>query len=266
MFVFFTLTCLLAWAWWIASISLASPSISPTLLGLIALPGTFAPAIVALWLTARAEGPAGVSALLGRTLRAGAGPGWYLLAVFYVAAAKLIAAVAHRLIAGEWPVFAALPWYALFAATFLSTPFQAGEELGWRGYALPRLTTRFGLARASILLGAIWAAWHLPLFYLPGTNTTGQPFLPYALAVTALSVAMAALYRISNGSLLLMMVMHAAANNMGSLVSGRTADATDPLALQASTMAWLVPAALWVGAGCFLFWMSRREDRTGPPL
>ena len=63
---------------------------------------------------------------------------------------------------------------------------------------------------------------------------------------------MAALYRISNGSLLLMMVMHAAANNMGSLVSGRTPGATDPLSLHASTMAWLITAALWVGAAGFL--------------
>jgi membrane protease YdiL (CAAX protease family) len=53
-------------------------------------------------------------------------------------------------------------------ATLLSTPVQAGEEIGWRGYALPALATRFGLGPVSILVGLAWGIWHLPFFFLPG--------------------------------------------------------------------------------------------------
>ena len=63
-----------------------------------------------------------------------------------------------------------------------------------------------------MLLGLIWAFWHLPLFFIPGVDKSGQSFPVYALQVTALSVAMAWLYGHSNGSLLLAMLMHSAAN------------------------------------------------------
>jgi membrane protease YdiL (CAAX protease family) len=68
---------------------------------------------------------------------------------------------------------------------------QVGEELGWRGYALPRLARRFGLGGASLVLGVLWAGWHLPLFYMLGGDTVGQSFPLFVCQVTALSVAIA---------------------------------------------------------------------------
>jgi membrane protease YdiL (CAAX protease family) len=43
------------------------------------------------------------------------------------------------------------------------------EEIGWRGFALDRLQCRMSALTSSLLLGTIWALWHLPLFYIPGT-------------------------------------------------------------------------------------------------
>jgi uncharacterized protein len=241
------------------AVALTSPSLAPGIRAQFFLPGTFAPGIVAIWLTARAEGRAGLRALLSRMFRWRVGAHWYLFAVTYMAGARLSAAVAYRLIRGEWPAFGPVPWYLLLAAVAFSTPFQAGEEIGWRGYALPRLASRLGLAPASVLLGVIWAAWHLPLFFVAGTNSTGQPFLPYLLGVTALSVAMAALYWASRGSLLLVMTMHAAINNLAALVPSALPEASNPFALRATLMLWLTVAALWAGAACLLVWMWRRR-------
>ena len=66
---------------------------------------------------------------------------WYLFALAYIPAIKLTVALVHRLATGAWPRFGDEPWYGILAAIAFSTPFQAGEEIGGRGYALPRLAT-----------------------------------------------------------------------------------------------------------------------------
>jgi membrane protease YdiL (CAAX protease family) len=134
---------------------------------------------------------------------------------------------------------------------------QAGEEIGWRGYALPRLAARLGLGRASVLLGVIWASWHLPLFFIAGTDTTGQSFPLYLLQVTGLSVAIGWLYGHTGGSLLLVMLMHSAVNNTKDIVPSAVPGATDAWALSPSLVAWLTVTLLWLCAGFFLFRMPR---------
>jgi membrane protease YdiL (CAAX protease family) len=253
--LFFVLTFLLAWTLWIAVAAiLVGSSSSIGIRALFFLPGTFAPGIVAIWLTARANGRTGTRALLSRLFEWQVGARWYVFAISYMAVLKLTAAVAYRVITGTWPAFGTVPWYLLLSAVVFSTAFQAGEEIGWRGFALPRLSARIGLGRASVLLGVIWALWHLPLFYIPGTDTTGQPLPVYLLSVTALSVAMAWLYAHTRGSLLLVMLMHAAINNTTGVVPSAVAvpDGANPLTASTSLMAWLTMALLWVGAAYFL--------------
>ena len=134
---------------------------------------------------------------------------------------------------------------------------QAGEEVGWRGYALPRLSARYGLAPAGIILGIIWAAWHLPLFFFPNSDTLGQSFPLYVLQVTAVSVAMAWLYWRTGGSLLLVMLFHAAVNNLKDIVPSAAPDATNAFTLHASLVGWLTVTFLWIGALYFLIQMRR---------
>jgi membrane protease YdiL (CAAX protease family) len=168
-------------------------------------------------------------------------------------AIKLTAAIAHRAITGGWPRFGNEPVYLMLSALLVSTWVQAGEEIGWRGYALPRLTERFGLAQSSIILGVIWATWHLPIFFFPVGDLLGQSFPMYLLQVTALSVAMAWLFWRTGGSLLLVMLFHAAVNNLKDIVPSGTPDATNPFVLNASLVGWLTVAFLWIAATYFLF-------------
>ncbi|HSP61387.1 MAG TPA: CPBP family intramembrane glutamic endopeptidase, partial [Pyrinomonadaceae bacterium] len=151
-----------------------------------------------------------------------------------------------------WPGFGQEPVYIMAIATVFSTPVQAGEEIGWRGYALPRLSARLGLSSASIALGVIWACWHLPFFFISGTDKSGQSFPVYLLGVTALSVAMAWLYWRTNGSLLLTMLMHAAVNNTKDIVPSAVSAATNAFSLSSSRVAWLSVASLWICAAYFL--------------
>jgi membrane protease YdiL (CAAX protease family) len=229
---------------------------APLALGprLLVLLGTFAPALVAIGLTARAAGRAGVRALLARLFRWEVPARWYVFAITYFAAIKLAAAVVHRVVTGGWPRFGELPWALMLAATVFSTVVggQSGEELGWRGYALPRLAAGLGLGGASLVLGVIWALWHLPLFYLRGVDTYGQSFPLYLLQVVAISVTIAWLYWRTNGSLLLTMLMHAAINNTKDIVPSAVMTPGNPFALSTSRLAWLGAGLLWIGAVYFL--------------
>ena len=264
--IFLLLTFAVTWSTWLAAWPISRGGASgypPAGVGtLLFYLGVFAPALVATWLTSRHEGSKGVSALLSRLVRWRVGLRWYAFALAYLAAIKLTAALIHRLATGAWPHFGSEPLALMLAAIVASTLFfgQSGEELGWRGYALPRLAARIGLGAASVVIGVIWAAWHLPLFFISGIETTGQSFPLYALGVTALSVAIAWLYANTNGSLFLTMLMHSAINNIKDIVPSGARPPANPFSLTASPMGWITAGLLWICAGYFLIWMRSRAD------
>jgi len=223
--------------------------------------GTFAPSLVAISLTARARGNRGVRELFGRIVRGPIPAAGFAIALTYMLAIKLAAALVHRLAFGAWPRFETGELLVIPFAIAISTFAQAGEELGWRGYALPRMADRMGLAPASVLLGVVWGIWHLPLFYVRGADTFHQAFLPYVLGTTGISVAIAWLYTRSRGGLLLPMLMHSAVNNTKDIVPSKLADPPGVFSLAASRIAWLTAALLWVCAIAILAWMARTEPQ-----
>jgi membrane protease YdiL (CAAX protease family) len=250
-------TFALTWTAWLASAALAAPG-NAWVFGVggpVFLVGVFAPALVAVALTAYADGRAGVVRLLARIGRWQVGARWYLFAVSYMAATKLLAALIHRVATRAWPTFGDTAWPLMLGAILVSTWVQAGEEVGWRGYALPRLAKHLGLGGAGVLLGVIWALWHLPLFFLPGSGSAGQSFPIYLLHVTALSVVMAWLYWKTEGSLLLVMLMHASVNNTTDIVPAAVPGAVNRLSFEGSPVAWLTVGISWVAAAQLLFRM-----------
>jgi len=260
---FFALTFLVSWSFFAAGFWLAKGSWgsgAARLSGGVLFLGVIVPALVAVGLTARSGGRAGVRALLDRVVRFPSEARWYLFAAGYMAAIKLTAAVMHRVATGAWPAFGQENFLIMVAATMISTPVQAGEEIGWRGYALPRLTNRLGLGGASVVLGVIWACWHLPFFFMPATDTFGQSFPVYLAQVTAISVAMGWLYWRTNGSLFMTMLLHAAVNNTKDIVPSVLQGATNPLSFHASLVAWLTVALLWICAAVFLVQMRAVKE------
>jgi membrane protease YdiL (CAAX protease family) len=206
-----------------------------------------------------------VRALLARILIADVPVRYYVFAVSYMAAVKLTAALLHRGLLGAWPRFGSESLAMIPLAIAVSTPFQAGEELGWRGYALPRLSARFGLARASLLLGVIWAVWHLPQFYIADADTYRQSFLVWSAQVVAISVTFAWLHARTGGSLLLVMLLHAAINNSKDIVPSGVGTAPGVFSVHASAVSWLSLGVMWLCAGCLLFRMRRSGERSPNP-
>jgi uncharacterized protein len=261
---FFLLTYALTWVYWIPVVTNRIPA--GTFFGsMVWLVGVFVPSLVSLALTAWKEGGNGVRELLDHVLQWQVGARWYLFAIGYMVTIKLTVALAYRVISGHWPRFGHEGLLVMLAATLISTPVQAGEEIGWRGYALPRLGERFGFASGSMMLGLIWACWHLPQFFLMGADTYGQSFPIWAMEVVALSVAIAWLYTHTQASLLLTMLMHAAINNTKDIVPAGLVNAKNAFSLHASPITYLGTVILWITAAYFLFRMPGRSVRRQLP-
>ena len=230
---------------------------------LLLLFGVASPAIAAIAVTALEGGTAAVRRLLAPILHANVPARYYAFAVSYMMAIKLTAALLHRVFLGAWPAFntdGLLLWPLAIA---VSLPFQAGEEIGWRGYALPRLAERIGLAKASLLLGAIWAAWHLPQFYIAAADTYQHSFVVWSIQVVAMSIAFAWLHARTGGSLLLVMLLHSSINNTKDIVPSGLATPPGVFALEASAVSWLTLMLMWI---CGAWLLTRLRLRTAPQV
>jgi membrane protease YdiL (CAAX protease family) len=90
-----------------------------------------------------------------------------------------------------------------------------GEEIGWRGYALPHLQARHSALRASLILGVIWAAFHIPILFTSGAVGGSQSFataLPFLVGILAMSVVVTWIFNNTRGSVLPIILLHGAMN------------------------------------------------------
>jgi uncharacterized protein len=169
------------------------------------------PLIAALIVLGVTEGRAGLADLGRRMLRWRVGSGWYTVAIVLPLAA-LFAAIGLNLALGA-PVSALDdldPWYLLIGLFVLRlfNPLDGamGEEPGWRGFALPRLQAKRSPLVASLILGLIVAAWHLPLVFLPKEDLAPT----FLLATVAITFMYTWIYNHTRGSVLMTIIAHAA--------------------------------------------------------
>jgi len=135
-------------------------------------------------------------------------PGWYLLALSPVLFG-FTAMVLYQWIYGYSPSAGLFEDPAAFIGllVLITVTGAMGEELGWRGFALPRLQLRMNALSASILLGILWAFWHLPLWFA-GLGFEAIPFWAYLLIGVSFSVMITAACNNSGGSLLIATLFH----------------------------------------------------------
>ena len=187
----------------------------------------WAPTLAAVILTLAARGPAELFALFGRLVRIG--PAWTVaVAVLALPAIALALSLAMPSLA-PWPVvphqvLVATPLVLLTAAQIITNSGPLGEELGWRGYALPRLLARASPLAAGTILGLIWTLWHVPAFLFSGIVATPLSDLGwYALGTVGLSWLMTALFLRTNGSVLIAGVLpHFVINGLGAAGAWRS--------------------------------------------
>jgi len=165
-------------------------------------------------------------------------PRWYLLALT-INSAAVLAAIGITITLGARHPFT--PVALALAPIVLLGAF--GEEFGWRGLVLPHLLARLDAVRASLLLGAITALWHLPLYLLePPLPQSLALFLGLAAMAPAQAIIMTWIYQHTRGSLLLMVLFHAS----GNLLMRAFAGAPQNVALRgvAALLLWAVAGGL----------------------
>lgn len=210
---FFALAFAWSWTCWLLAPALKAEH--PFEAGALSLTGGFGPSLAAIVVVAHRSDSAGLRRWLMRCMRWRVGWRWDLLAFVFPVVFMGLAAAAHVALGGTLPPSPAVGHVGLVAANFLLIFFVGGplgEEFGWRGYALPALQVRWGWRVASLLLGVVWAVWHLPLFYSAGTVQSHLPMGLYTLSAIASSVLFAWLFNLSQGSVVPVLVLHTAVN------------------------------------------------------
>jgi membrane protease YdiL (CAAX protease family) len=203
--LFFVLAYLLSWALW--PLVILNPTSSPLV--------PFGPLIAAVVVSLLAGGRKELWALLKQLTRWRVHPIWYLIALvgpFAMAIATAVLAAAMGAPISRSGGYADL---GAVVYTLLSTMIIVGlfEEVGWRGFALPRLQRRLDALWAALVVGVIWALWHLP--ELISDPTRQRPPLQFVVWALALSVIFTWLYNSTNGSLPIVIICHGAIDTAG---------------------------------------------------
>jgi len=227
---FFVLAYALSWWPWI----LYAFGLSPAPIA------SFGPFLAALVVLAITQGKSGIGGLLRRMVRWRVGIRWYAVALLLPVGIALAATALNVLLGAQAPSAADLGgWTGLFStfAVVLLIPGAGGawEEPGWRGFALPSLQAGRSALVASLILGAVWALWHLPLVV-----ATGQMGGWDIVIIMAWTLVLTWVYNGTGGSVLIVMMMHAMFNTVsGSFISPLAFSGADSV-----RQSWLL-AAVW---------------------
>ncbi len=232
--VFFVLAYALSWWAWI-----------PYALGVFPNPvASFGPFLAALVVLALTEGKAGLLGLFRRMIRWRVAPGWYAVALLLPAVLTAVATMLNVMLGAQAPSPAQLGAWPGIISTFaivLLVPGVGGawEEPGWRGYAVPRLQHGRSALVASLILGVLIAGWHLPLILV------GQVRYPDIVLILAAVIVFNWVFNNAKGSVLIIMLMHAANNAVsGSFFSPMFSGADSVREAWLLALVWWIVAAL----------------------
>ncbi len=245
---YFGFTYLLTWLCWFALViflpggfqtgGTTAGSSHPSPLYLLFPLGNLVPSIIGIILTRIVAGRGSLRTLFGQVVRWRVNPGWYVVALFLAPLLTVGTLALSVALGGSVPAssIAAIAGSALTGAILA----PLGEELGWRGFALPRLQAQGSALGASIVLGLLWGIWHVPI-WIWGTTASPTLFIPdlglRVLTITAEAVLLTWVFNNTGGSLLLTILFHASI----------TATSYYPFPQQPSTTGSWEPTLLYLG-------------------
>ena len=192
----------------IPAISFVSDVRGPSWAIALFLVGGFVPSLLAIFLTWKNEGLAGLRILGQRIIQFKLGRCWYVFTFLIVIAGTAGQLVINKLLGNTFNGYLFLAQLGSFLPLLILGPLS--EEIGWRGYALERLQTRWNALTSSLIVGLVWALWHLPLFMIVGTSQheLGVPFIGFLIKLMASSILYTWLYNNTKQSLWSAILLH----------------------------------------------------------
>jgi CAAX protease family protein len=205
---FFVLAFLLSWPLFLLA--------GATKIEWVTVVGLFGPAAAALIVAGISDGRAGTGQLLRRFLIWRISPLWFAFALLFPAASYAISSYLSPAGSGAATYSPSSQWYLIpliFVGLFLVV---IGEELGWRGYALPLLQGRWNALVASLVLAVPWTIWHFAIITNPVApnlgSIAGLAFIPFVFAI---AISFTAVFNNTKGSLLAVLAFHASGDTAG---------------------------------------------------
>jgi uncharacterized protein len=209
---FFGITFAISWIIWLPGVIFSNFPVSGKALEIL---GALGPAIAALILVGRSEGKAGVKRIAASSFGAKCNWRFLLFAGLMLLGIHAASRVIYGLVSDNLPntemLASPVGLIPLFIIMFLLGG-GLNEEIGWRGYALDRLQSKYSALVASLLLGVVWIIWHLPVFFLSGTNQSLIPFWLFMIAVIPLGVMMTWVYNNTGKSIFAAAMFHTIGN------------------------------------------------------
>jgi membrane protease YdiL (CAAX protease family) len=165
----------------------------------------YSPGIVGIFLVWRYYGLKGLGSFFRRLTLWRMPLVWWLFLILGIPALNYLGAALNGTISDPFPYS---PWYQVFPALVLAFFLGTIEEFGWRGLALPLLQRKMAPFWAGLVVGIIWAAWHIPAFLMSETVYSAWSAVPYFGGVIAVSVILTPMFNSARGSLLIAYLYH----------------------------------------------------------
>jgi uncharacterized protein len=215
-YVFLVSTLALSWCvFWgplalfkVPAISFVSDVKGPWWAIALFLTGGFVPSLMGIFLTWKKQGIAGVRFLGKSIFQFKLGWRWYLITFLIIITGTVGQLTINKLLGHTFNGDIFFAQLGSFLPLLIIGPLS--EEIGWRGYALPRLQTRWNPLASSLIIGLVWGLWHLPLFMMIGTSQheIGIPFISFVIGMMANSIFYTWLYNNTKMSLWSAILLH----------------------------------------------------------
>jgi uncharacterized protein len=196
-------------------------SLSDNVVRLLAITGLLGPILSGFIMTAVTEGRPGIARLLRRIVCWRVGIRWYVFALFGLPAAMVLGTFMRPGALESFDI-SARPFFLAYLRAFILMALIGGplfEEPGWTGFAQPRLQRLYGPFIGGLILGSLWALWHLPGFLIPSQNVTDIPprgtvldFVLFASALMGLRLVIIWVVNNTRNSVFMAILVHASWN------------------------------------------------------
>jgi len=257
--LFFLMCLVIAWSVWVPQAIAQLRNSQSTVAGSSPwnMLAVWAPALSSILLLRVTEGKSGPTTLFQSIRFWRVGIGWYLFIFLYPAVGWFVARAIDFLLGHDLeftiPLLAYFPpeqSYMVVVAILFSFPNALGEELGWRGFALPRLQAKYTALGASILLGMFWAVWHIPMWVANGKM--GLDLLRSGITITTFAILFTWVFNNNGGSVLIAWLFHASMTITQYLLPA-------PLTITDDILRWGVTILIIIVTGAP--YLSRKKER-----